>query len=160
MRVHGVSVLKIVSGGQTGADRAALDFAIDEKIDHGGWVPAGRRAEDGPPAAHYGLRETPSGDYGQRTGWNVRDSDATLLVSLGLLTGGSALTQTFAMRYEKPVFHADCSAMELQGPVEAVRGWLKATQPKVLNVAGPRESTTAGIYEVTRNLLERVFFQE
>lgn len=107
-----------------------------------------------------GLRETPSDDYGQRTKWNVRDSDATLLVSLGPLTGGSALTQTFAMRYEKPVFHADCSTMELQGAVEAVRSWLKATHPGVLNVAGPRESTTAGIYEVTRNLLVRVFFQE
>ena len=157
MPCDGPSVLKIVSGGQTGADRAALDFAIDHKIDHGGWVPAGRRAEDGRLADHYGLCETPSDDYGQRTQWNVRDSDATLLVSLGPLTGGSALTESFAMRYEKPVFHADCSASGPQATAESVRAWLKATQPGVLNVAGPRESTTAGIYEVTRNLLERVF---
>lgn len=150
------AVKKIVSGGQTGADRAALDVAIERGIPHGGWVPAGRRAEDGPLPARYQVCEGPSAEYEERTEWNVRDSDATLIVSMGPLTGGSALTLQLARRLGKPVLHIDREQLGPDEAVEAVRSWLFETRPAVLNVAGPRTSTTPGIYEVTRELLERV----
>src|SRR5262245_42174345 len=99
---------RIISGGQTGADRAALDFAIANGIEIGGWIPAGRLAEDGPLAAWYaGLRETESADPAVRTALNVRDSDATVIVSHGPLAGGSLLTLEEAGRIGKPVFHVD-----------------------------------------------------
>src|SRR5215469_17702424 len=86
--------LTIISGGQTGADRAVLDWAIDRGIPHGGWCPRGRRAEDAPLESRYGLKETPSEDYAQRTKWNVRDSDGTVIFSLKpQLIGGSELTR-------------------------------------------------------------------
>lgn len=89
----------IISGGQTGVDRAALDWAIANRIPHGGWCPKGRRAEDGPLPRRYKLRETPSRSYAQRTRWNVRDSDATLIFSAAnSLTGGSELTRRTALR--------------------------------------------------------------
>ena len=74
---------KIVSGGQTGVDRAALDVALDLSLPCGGWCPKGRKAEDGPIAAHYPLTETPLDSYPQRTEWNVRDSDGTLVLTRG-----------------------------------------------------------------------------
>jgi len=96
----------IVSGGQTGADRAALDYAIQHGIPHGGWCPRGRLAEDGPLAEIYRLRETPSRQYAERTRWNVRDSDATLVFTLSAETsGGTALTIELAQRQGKPCLH-------------------------------------------------------
>jgi hypothetical protein len=96
--------LKIVSGGQTGADRAGLDWAIKNGIEHGGWCPKGRRAEDGPLHSRYVLKETPSSDYLQRTEWNVRDSDGTVLFSLAeRLSGGSLKTLEFTMKHRKPL---------------------------------------------------------
>jgi len=93
-------VEKLVSGGQTGADRAALDFALAHNIPHGGWCPRGRRAEDGALRERYELRETPDADYPQRTEWNVRDSDGTVIFSLAPeVTGGSKLTAEFAARH-------------------------------------------------------------
>ena len=74
--------ITILSGGQTGADRAALDFAIEYGLPHGGWCPRGRLAEDGPIDERYELTETPSHRYAQRTEWNVRDSDATVVFSI------------------------------------------------------------------------------
>ena len=87
---------KIVSGGQTGADRAALDFAIKQKIPHGGWVPKGGLAEDGPLPKKYKLTEMPTDSYQERTEQNVIDSDGTVIISHGKLTGGSAYTQKMA----------------------------------------------------------------
>ena len=98
--------ITIVSGGQTGADRAALDFAIAHGIAHGGWCPRGRLAEDGPIPSRYQLRETPSRKYAQRTEWNVRDSDATALFTLApQMQGGTALTPDVAERLGKPWLH-------------------------------------------------------
>jgi hypothetical protein len=98
--------LKIVSGGQTGADRAALDLAIERGIPHGGWCPQCRRAEDGPIDNHYQLKETPNGDYVERTEWNVRDSDGTVVFSIaGVLTGGSKKTVDLARKHGKPCLH-------------------------------------------------------
>src|SRR4030095_6805682 len=95
--------IKIVSGGQTGADRAALDWAIEHGVPHRGWCPQGRRAEDGRIGPQYNLKETPESQYVQRTEWNVRDSDGTLLVTLdNRLSGGTKQTLQFARRYRKP----------------------------------------------------------
>lgn len=88
-----VSISKIISGGQTGADRAALDFCIENGFPHGGWCPKGRKALDGPLSENYHLSETPSANYLQRTEWNARDSDATVIFTLGdAVTGGSRRT--------------------------------------------------------------------
>ena len=95
---------KIISGGQTGVDRAALDFALARGIPHGGWCPKHRRAEDGPIDGRYQLKETPSANYVQRTEWNARDSDGTVVFSIGaILTGGSKKTVELARKHRRPV---------------------------------------------------------
>jgi len=98
---------KIISGGQTGADRAALDCAIAHGMAHGGAIPAGRKAEDGPLPARYEMRELSSPHYQERTAQNVNDGDGTLIVSHGALSGGSAFTRTVAQRLGKPMLHLD-----------------------------------------------------
>ena len=142
--------MEIVSGGQSGVDRAALDAALELGMECGGWCPAGRWAEDGPIDPRYPLRETPSPDPAQRTGWNVRDSDATLVLSPGPLRGGTALTRDLAEGAGKPLLVLDPG----DGP-EAVREWLERERPRRLNVAGPRESEAPGIYARARDLLRR-----
>jgi len=147
---------KITSGAQTGVDRAALDVAIELGIEHGGWVPKGRRAEDGRVPERYNVRETPSADYAVRTEWNVRDADATLIISRGDLSGGSGLTMMLARHMGKPVLHID---LQRVGPEQAARRlavWLDEVRPRVLNVAGQRESTTPGIYAAAAALLRAV----
>jgi hypothetical protein len=144
---------RIVSGGQTGADRAALDWAIARGIAHGGWCPRGRVAEDGPIPPRYALEETPSSDYAQRTLWNVRDSDATLVVSRSaVLTGGSAYTARCAEQLAKPCLHAHPGADD----AETVRAFLARNHVRTLNVAGPRASGEPGIYDYVYALLERL----
>ncbi len=134
----------IVSGGQTGVDRAALDVAIELGIPHGGWCPAGRLAEDGPIPPRYALRETESPAYTVRTERNVRDSDGTLVLASGVPRGGSALTCELARAHRKPLFVVDLATP----PVPAtVRDWLAAHAIRTLNVAGPRASTETGVYE-------------
>ncbi len=131
----------IVSGGQTGADRAGWDVALELGIEIGGWVPKGRRAEDGRiPARYTGLRETGSADPALRTVLNVRDSDATLIVSCGPLSGGSLLTFQEALRSGRPVLHLDLGALRPAEVEGRLREWLHAVDPAVLNVAGPRAS--------------------
>lgn len=145
---------KIVSGGQTGADRAALDVAQERGLERGGWVPKGRLAEDGPiPDRYEGLRETGSEEPAQRTAWNVRDSDATLVVSHGPLTGGSLLTLDEARRRGKPVLHLELEALAQPAAVARLREWLRTVDPRVLNVAGPRTSKDPAIYAATAALL-------
>jgi hypothetical protein len=98
--------VEIISGGQTGADRAALDWAIKHGIPHGGWCPKGRRSEDGPIDAKYQLQETPSNNYAQRTEWNVKDSDGTVIFSVRKrLSGNSSETLEFAIKHRKPYLH-------------------------------------------------------
>jgi len=148
---------KIVSGGQTGVDRAALDAALAQDVPVGGWCPQGRRAEDGSVPARYPLRETPSAEYHQRTSWNVRDSDGTLIVSDGTLEGGTALTKREAERQGRPVLHV---RTDDPVPVEMVRGWGDTNAIQVLNVAGPRASEADGIYQRARNLIENFLARE
>jgi hypothetical protein len=151
-----MSVREIWSGGQTGVDRAALDAAHELGLRTGGWVPRGRRAEDGTvPDAHEGLCETPSDDYAERTSWNVRDSDATLIVIRGALRGGTAFTRDEAIRLGRPYLMLDLEAQPFDAAVEAVRTWLTELRPERLNVAGPRESTAPGIHAQALVVLRR-----
>ena len=148
---------RIVSGGQTGADRAALDAAIELDIPHGGWIPKGRKTEDGGLPEKYLLKEMPSGSYAARTEQNVIDSDGTLIVSYGKLSGGSALTRRLAKKHKPPWMHVD---LEKTNPFKAamdVRTWVAENHIKVLNVAGPRASKDPGIYPATKKLLKAVF---
>jgi hypothetical protein len=149
-----VFLQKVVSGGQTGVDRAALDAALSIGLEVGGWCPLGRRAEDGPIAARYSLRETPSREYKQRTAWNVRDSDATLIVHRGALSGGTRRTAEIAERYRRPLLTLNLSAKPDLG---AVPRWLRDHGVHTLNVAGPREQIAPGIYADVYDLLIRLF---
>ena len=141
-------ITKIVSGGQTGADRGGLDAAIYCKVPHGGWCPKGRRAVDGVIPGKYLLQETASSDYLHRNEANVTDSDATLIFSYGPLEGGSLRTAEFATKHNKPWLHIDLGALEKDGAIKVVE-WLKSKFPKqcVLNVAGSRESKAPGIQD-------------
>jgi Circularly permutated YpsA SLOG family len=142
--------VKIISGGQTGADRAALDWAIAHGVDHGGWCPKDRRAEDGPIPPHYRLSETPSRDYEQRTEWNVRDSDGTIIFSLALeLTGGSRRTAELAARLGKPHLHVRPD----EDAVPAIRDFLQRHRIAILNIAGPRASGEPGIAQFVQDTL-------
>jgi len=134
------SIHKIVSGGQTGADRAGLDWAIRAQIPHGGWCPKGRRAEDGIIPAQYKLVETPLRDYSQRTAWNVRDSDGTAIFSCSpSLSGGSALTLKTAKDLSRPVIHVH-AGLGLESAGKKLRDFVQQHGVKTLNVAGPRQS--------------------
>jgi hypothetical protein len=133
----------IVSGGQAGVDRAALDVAMERGMPCGGWCPAGRRAEDGPIDPRYPLRETPSADPAQRTEWNVRDSDGTLFLVSAAQSPGTELTHDIARRLERPVFEAPLDA---PADHDAFRRWLQSHNIRTLNVAGPRESESPGVY--------------
>jgi Circularly permutated YpsA SLOG family len=139
------SIPKILSGGQTGADRAALDWALKHNLPCGGWCPKERKAEDGPIDPKYPLKETPSASYLQRTEWNVRDSDATVLFSIeSTLTGGSFKTVEFARKHQKPCTHL-CAGDKTAA--NTLRGFVEKHGVKVLNVAGPRASKEPGVGE-------------
>ena len=144
---------RIISGGQTGVDRAALDVALELGIAHGGWCPLGRRAEDGVIDARYALEETDSVEPAIRTERNVRESDGTLILCRGPLAGGTALTLALAKRQRKPFLLVN----ELRPlPAAAVRDWLDHNHIAVLNVAGPRASSAPGIFEWARDYLRDV----
>lgn len=144
---------KIVSGGQTGADRAGLDVALALGIPHGGACPRGRLAEDGRIPDRYALTETASAEYHVRTERNVREADATVVFTLGPPTGGSALTLDFARKHRKPVLPIDLADVRDADVVATLRAWLATHRPRVLNVAGARESTCPGIGESVRRVL-------
>ncbi len=151
-----VMVHRIVSGGQTGADRAALDFALHLGIECGGWVPNGRMAEDGIiPTRYPNLVETESDDPRIRTARNVRDSDATLLITRGAPTGGSAFTVEAALRLGKPILHVDLLREPVEQSVPRLCRWLRDLHPVILNVAGSRASEDHEISTLTTALLER-----
>jgi len=147
------TVEKIISGGQTGVDRAALDIALELGIPCGGWCPKGRRAEDGVLPPRYPLAETETGDYRQRTRRNVQAADGTLILTRGTPGGGSALTRSLAGKLGKPCLVVDLAQDRNLRPV---RVWIKTHGIGVLNVAGPRESGQSGIYDEARRFLARM----
>jgi hypothetical protein len=158
--------MKIISGGQTGVDRAALDVAIERGIAYGGWCPKGGWAEDHPNqpgllARYPSLKETPLPDTAQRTEWNVRDADASLVIvdSRGLpVSKGTTLAVELAARYGKPLLIVDLSVAQA---VETAAAWLRAQRAAfgpdlALAIGGPRESEARGIYEGARRLVLNV----
>lgn len=142
--------LRIISGGQTGVDRAALDVALELGLPCGGWCPAGRVAEDGRIDGRYPLMETATANHAERTARNVRDSDRTLILARRPLTGGTALTERVAESVRKPFLVVDAADTSA---IPAVADWLAERTISVLNVAGPRESTCPGIYEQAATFL-------
>ena len=145
--------MKIVSGGQTGVDRAALDTALALGLPHGGWCPRGRMAEDGRIDPRYPLRETDSWQYPVRTEQNVIDADATLILCAGELRGGTELTYRMTCKHRRP-----CLQVDLDHPPTAVivAQWLRECRVETLNVAGPRESQSPGVYQRAGEFLRAV----
>ncbi len=148
---------KLVSGGQTGVDRGALDAAQSAEIECGGWCPKGRSAEDGAIDPRYPLDETPSKDAAQRTEWNVRDSDGSLILVGEKTVGGTAHTLRVAERLGRP-----CRVVELDGEVDpdAIRRWIRDHHIRVLNVAGPRESERPGSYAASQSIVSALLERE
>lgn len=142
--------LKIVSGGQTGVDRGALDAAIYLGLPHGGWCPRGRLAEDGTIPPQYHLDEMPASQYAVRTEQNVVDSDATLILHAGPLSGGTRYTHQMACKHQKPVMLVD---LHQDTMIDEVKTWLRDHGVAVLNVAGPRESSLPGASDAARSFL-------
>jgi len=149
-----IPIQKIVPGGQTGVDRAALDLGLALNIPIGGWCPKDRHAEDGSIPPHLPLQETPSAKHSQRTEWNVRDSDGTLLLTCGNPTGGTALTIRLAKQHHKPHLVIDLN----QNPKPSeVYSWLIQHNIHILNIAGPRQSTYPAIYQLAFTFLKTLF---
>lgn len=148
-----MAIRRIVSGGQSGVDRAALDAALALGIACGGWCPRGRRAEDGRIPVRYPLREARADRYDARTRLNVRDSDATLILTRGRLDGGTALTAAVARELGRPLLILD---LDRDAAAPAVRDWIARHAISVLNIAGPRESKSPGIHAAARAFVERL----
>lgn len=150
-------IKQIISGGQTGADRAAFDFALDNGFEMGGFVPKGRRAEDGEISLKYpNLVETSEKSYAVRTELNIINSDAAIIFSHGKLKGGSRLTRRFAKKYNKPLMHIDFLESD-ENAVKKVKGFLENNNCKNLNIAGSRASTDSLIYQKTKDFLTNLF---
>jgi hypothetical protein len=153
-----IKLRKIISGGQTGVDRAAFDFALENGIEIGGFVPKNRRAEDGRISEKYpNLIETATRNYAERTELNVQNSEATLILSHGKLTGGSLLTREFAEKHRKHFLHIDFAETSIEEAVGKTRQWLASINCAELNIAGSRASTDVEIYNKTREFLSEVF---
>ncbi|UFS71146.1 putative molybdenum carrier protein [Geomonas sp. RF6] len=141
---------KVISGGQTGVDRSGLDAAMEAGIPVGGCCPKGRRAEDGAIPDCYPLVELPSADYRRRTRRNVVDSDGTLILNVGWLKGGTALTARYCQEYRKP-----CLVLQLDADPDpdAAAGWIAQNKVRILNIAGPRESEHPGLHALALEFL-------
>ena len=150
---------KVISGAQAGADCAGLDFALEIGLDHGGFVVKGRKAEDGRIDDRYRLVELPSNSYPVRTKRNVRESDGTAIFSFRAeLSGGSALTLTYANSVHKPVIHLHAS--DKVDHAAQLKDFIATNRIETLNVAGPRESKEPGVYQFTLETLRRYWQQQ
>ena len=151
-------IQKIISGGQTGVDRAALDAAIKLTIPYDGWIPRGRLAEDGPLPPKYRLKETGSTSYADRTEKNVLEADATLIISRGPLTGGSEYTRDMAVKHQRLWLHIDLEKIPAFQAATAINDWISKKKIEILNVAGPRASKDPRIYKDALNILESSYY--
>lgn len=150
---------KIISGGQTGADRGGLDAAMELGIPHGGWCPKGRRAEDGVVPREYGLKETRSAGYPERTEQNVLWADGTVVFTHGKPTGGSKLTIELAKGHGKPVLHVDLDKLTPREAAAEVRAWMEREGVDILNIAGSREGSSAGIHREVWEIVKAAYPQ-
>lgn len=144
--------LRIISGGQTGVDRGALDAAIETGVPHGGFCPSGRLAEDGEIPSRYHLKETESRSYSVRTEANVKLADGTLILCHGAPSGGTKLTLQLAMQHQRPFLVVDLSSSS-DYPASLIATWVESHDIATLNVAGPRESGSPGISARTKMLI-------
>jgi len=150
--------MKIISGCQTGVDRAAIDVAIEIGLDYGGSVPRGRKAEDGTIDKKYDkLTELETDSYESRTEKNVTDADATLIFTVGATSGGTAWTIKCAKKHEKLHLIVDLEKNTSDKVIELIQEWLSKNQPGILNVAGPRESSAPGVYERVFIILYNIY---
>ena len=147
-----MNISKIVSGGQTGVDRAGLDVALSLAYPIGGWCPKGRIAEDGVIDQQYPLQETPRSDYYQRTEWNVRDSDGTLIICWGPPTGGTGYTMEHAKKLGRPFFIFDLKQPQPEQQKNFAI-WVAQHNIRTLNIAGPRENPAQTIYPAAKEIL-------
>jgi hypothetical protein len=138
--------LTIVSGGQTGVDRASWDAAIELGLSQEGWVPKGRIAEDGTIASRYQCRETSGADYVERTEKNILDSDATLVLGFGAASGGTKLTIDLCEKHRRPYLWMDLDSRPVEKAIAEGLLFLRKERPGRLNVAGPRGSSRANVY--------------
>ncbi len=152
MKNH-LGIEKIVSGGQTGVDRGALDAAIACNVPHGGWCPKGRLAEDGPIAKCYQLIELDSRDYAVRTEQNVIDSDGTLILYRHTLVGGTLLTHRLAQRWKKPLLRV---RLDRAIDYDRMAAWITEHQIRILNIAGPRGSSEPGLQQLTQAIVTKL----
>ncbi len=146
-------MIKIISGGQTGVDRAALDAALESGVSVGGWCPQGRKAEDGPIAEKYSLQELPDSGYKKRTLKNVQDSDATVIIYFESISGGTEKTLLYCLNEKKPYLLIDGSGITQDIASKRIKHFIDENQISLLNVAGPRASTEKRGYEYTRQVI-------
>lgn len=148
------AVLKIISGGQTGVDRAALDVALKHRIECGGWCPAGRLDEFGRIPEHYPLREVEQGNFAQRTLQNVKDSDGTVIICFGQPRGGTQFTIECCKQLQRPHKVIDASKNAAEQAAQSIFDFVREHEIDVLNVAGPRASECARGYDYAFGALE------
>lgn len=151
-----INSIKIISGGQSGVDRAALDFALKFGIACGGWCPKGRKAEDGQIDKKYPLKEASDASYETRTKLNVLESDGTLILFEGEMDAGTRLTFNLAQEMNKPVLAIDLSGNK-DSIFQKIYNWINFNYLEIINIAGPRESNSPRIYVKTFNFLEELF---
>lgn len=150
-------IMKIISGGQTGAERAALDVALKLGIPHGGWVPKGRKTDGGILPEKYKLKELKLAGYPSYSGWNVIDSDGTLILSHGKLMGGSVWPLELTNKHNRPCLHIDLNEMTSEYAVPIIRAWMIKHRLEVLNVTGSRASKDQRIYSKVFKIIEVLY---
>ncbi len=151
-------VKKIISGGQIGADQAALDMAIKLTVPHGGWIQKGRKTQSGTLPDKYKLKEMPTASYIKRIEQNVINSDGTLIISHGRLTGGSDHSRKMVLKHKRLLLHIDLLQIEALQAAKLINSWISLYQIKILNITGSRASEDPKIYKATMDILESAYY--